>query len=325
MLKISVVIPVRNEADSIAALLDGLLNQSLPPAEILITDGGSTDDTRKIIEEYSHRHPKVRLFCESFALPGRGRNVAARNAANDWLAFVDAGVVPTKDWLERLSECVEHDSSVDVVFGSWMPMIDSLLKECTAIACVYVPNRENLEEVKRARAVISSLMRRSVWESAGGFREDLRSAEDILFINKIARANLNIAYAPAALVCWTMQPTLGRTFKRLAVYSRHNLKAGLGKDWQQPIILRYVVLLLITAHAAILTRWGIVLAAGLLVLMLAIRAGAALWRNRNKFPASVGHTLARFVLLIPLLLTIDLATLTGALDWLIRDKIFSRG
>jgi glycosyltransferase involved in cell wall biosynthesis len=97
-MKISVVIPVRNEAGSIRALLDALLHQSLLPDEILITDGGSSDATPAIVLEYAQRNASVRLFRETMALPGRGRNVAAANASNEWLAFIDAGVVPATDW-----------------------------------------------------------------------------------------------------------------------------------------------------------------------------------------------------------------------------------
>jgi glycosyltransferase involved in cell wall biosynthesis len=51
-IEVSVVVPVRNEELSIRALLDGLLNQTLAPKEIIITDGGSTDtyhsDNRRV-------------------------------------------------------------------------------------------------------------------------------------------------------------------------------------------------------------------------------------------------------------------------------------
>ncbi|HEV7398420.1 MAG TPA: glycosyltransferase, partial [Pyrinomonadaceae bacterium] len=139
---ISVIIPVRDEADNIGALLDALLGQSLAPAEVIITDGGSTDDTVNVVEGFARTHPAVKLFRESEALPGRGRNVGARNASHEWLAFIDAGVVPAHDWLAQLARRHEEDPAVDVVYGSWEPVTDTLFKECAAIAYAYVPNRE---------------------------------------------------------------------------------------------------------------------------------------------------------------------------------------
>jgi hypothetical protein len=54
----------------------------------------------------------------------------------------------------------------------------------------------------------------------GGFPEDLRSAEDLLFLNKIDRGNFKIAHAPAALVHWQVQSTPWLTFKRFVTYAR---------------------------------------------------------------------------------------------------------
>jgi glycosyltransferase involved in cell wall biosynthesis len=83
-MKISVIVPVRNEENSIARLLDALLSQSLPPDEIVITDGGSTDSTTAIIQDYVNRGAPVRLIRTTHALPGRGRNLAAARAVNQW-------------------------------------------------------------------------------------------------------------------------------------------------------------------------------------------------------------------------------------------------
>ena len=320
-MRISVVIPVRNEAESIRALLDGLLNQSLQPDEILITDGGSSDATPRIVEEYARLNPNIRLFCEDNALPGRGRNIAAANASHEWLAFIDAGVVPANDWLEQLAGCASGDPNTDVVYGTWEPIVDTFFKECAAIAYAYVPNRESYEEVKRARAIFSSLMRRSVWESVGGFREELRSAEDHLFINKIDERGFKVAYAATALVRWSMQPGVWNTFKRFVVYSRNNLRAGLGGQWQTAILMRYVALLLCVLVASLFTRWWPILALGLFVALLGARSLAALSRNRRRFPARISRNLRRLLLLIPLLVILDTATIVGTLDWIIRDKL----
>ena len=93
-MKISVIIPVRNEEQSIAPLLDSLISQTAKPSEIVITDAGSTDRTAAIIEAYDQTAVPIRLLRAGAALPGRARNLAAAQAANEWLAFIDAGVEP---------------------------------------------------------------------------------------------------------------------------------------------------------------------------------------------------------------------------------------
>ena len=73
-IKVSVVIPALNEADSIRGLLENLLNQTVKPDEIVITDGGSTDDTAQIVEEFIASGAPVKLVRVSRSMPGRARN-----------------------------------------------------------------------------------------------------------------------------------------------------------------------------------------------------------------------------------------------------------
>ena len=61
-MKVSVIVPVRDEEDSIRELLDSLLAQTRPPDEIVITDGGSVDATPQIIEDYKQRGAPVHLI-----------------------------------------------------------------------------------------------------------------------------------------------------------------------------------------------------------------------------------------------------------------------
>jgi glycosyltransferase involved in cell wall biosynthesis len=320
-MKLTVVIPVRDEAASIAPLLETLLGQTLAPDEIVIVDGGSTDETRTIVQHYAQAHKNIRLLCDADAFPGRGRNLGAAAASNEWLAFTDAGVIPAKDWLAQLSEPLSRDSSIDVVYGGWQPITDTFFKECAAIAYAQVPSKESPESFAAARAVFSSIVRRSVWQEVNGFPEDLRSAEDIIFVNRIDEGGFRIAYAPQANVNWNMQSTWRSTFLRFVTYSRHNMRAGLWKAWQARVLLRYVALLLCIVALMILTKWWAIIGAVLVLSMFIARAISALWTNRFTYPASVLRNAGRLITIVLLLISIDAATLAGVLWWLIGDKV----
>jgi glycosyltransferase involved in cell wall biosynthesis len=319
-MNITVVVPVRNEEHSIRLLLQGLLEQTLAPAEIVIVDGGSTDATQRMVEEQARQHSHLHLIREADALPGKGRNVGAAAAANEWLAFIDAGVSPANDWLAQLAEAVRIDPKTEVVYGSWEPVTDTFFKECAAIAYAYVPTEAVDDTFIQSRAVFSSLMRHSVWQAVKGFSEELRSAEDLLFMKQIDDAGFKVSYAPKALVRWSMQPTLWRTFRRFVTYSRHNMLAGLWKQWQASLLARYVLLVLFAAVLFGLTSWWPIFTLGLFLLMLIARAIVALWRNRPRYPAGVARNTARLFVLVPLLATIDAATILGVAAWLAKDK-----
>lgn len=326
-MKVSVVVPARNEEDSIRSLIEGLLKQTRPPDEIVICDNGSTDGTASIVESYAAGGAPVRLLRERAGLPGRGRNVAASHASHDWLAFIDAGIRPAPDWLAELAACAESTPGVEVVYGDWEPVTDSFFKECAAIA--YVPPPVEIEgedgALMRPRSIASSLMRREVWRSVGGFPEHLRSAEDLLFMNEVERTGARTVYAPRALVRWDIQPTLWRTFRRFVAYSRHNIRAGLWRDWQLAIMRRYALLSCAALPSLFLGWRWLALAALLWLLMLAARGAAAIRRQRRAFPAGVGRNLLRLVVLVPTIAALDAAAGVGTINWFLLDRLRAGG
>lgn len=319
-MKISVIIPVRNEAASIGTLVEDLLAQTLPPAEIVITDGGSTDATPAIVSEYVANGAPIRLLCESAALPGRGRNLAAAQAANEWLAFIDAGTRPEPTWLESLAKRAPAGSDIDVVYGSYEPVADTLFKRCAVMAYTSPPLEIEGKPV-RSRSVASLLMKRKVWQTVAGFPENLRSAEDLLFLNKIEEMNFRIANAPEALVHWQVQATPWSTFKRFVVYARNNMLAGLWREWQAAIFKRYALLLAAALPAYWFgSRWLLVPLL-LWLLMLAARSVVAIWRNRVCYPGGLLMNAMRLLVLIPIIAILDAATITGTLQWAMKDKL----
>jgi glycosyltransferase involved in cell wall biosynthesis len=254
-MKVSVIVPVRDEEHSIRELLDSLLKQTRPPDEIVITDGGSVDATPQIIEEYIQKGAPVRLIRAGAALPGRGRNLGAAAAQSEWLGFTDAGIRLETNWLETLVARAAQDNSIDIVYGSWEPVTDTFFKECAAIA--YVPPPAPRDGIlARPRFIASTLLRRAAWAKVNGFPEDLRSAEDLVFMDRLEAAGYRAVFEPRAQVHWNLRPTLLTTFKRFLVYSRNNIRAGLWRQWQATILFRYAVLLVLLLLALIFDpRW----------------------------------------------------------------------
>lgn len=318
-MKISVVVPVRNEARTIRALVDGLLAQTRPPDEIVITDGGSLDATAGIIEEYSRSTPVVRLIRAGAAFPGRGRNLGAADARFEWLAFTDAGIRPESNWLEALADRAESDTSVDVVYGGWEPITNTLFRMSAAIAYVPPPEARN-GIIARPRSIASVLLKKEVWEAMRGFPENLRSAEDLLFMDRVERAGYRSVFEPRALVYWNLAPTSAATFKRFLVYSRHNIRAGLWHQWQARILGRYAVLTaLLLPGFALGPRWLWLPLVAWIVMLLA-RASRAIYRNRACYPAPPIHHLFRGAVVMWLLAVLDGAALLGSLQWLVLDR-----
>jgi glycosyltransferase involved in cell wall biosynthesis len=85
--RVSVCIPARDEERTIVRLLDALVHQTRQPDEIVVADGGSTDETREIVRRFAAAASvPVVLVEDAHALPGRGRNLAIARAGSDWVA-----------------------------------------------------------------------------------------------------------------------------------------------------------------------------------------------------------------------------------------------
>lgn len=317
-MKVSVIVPVRDEEHSIRELLDSLLKQTRPPDEIVITDGGSVDATPQIIEEYIRKGAPVRLIRAGAALPGRGRNLGAAAAQFEWLGFTDAGIRLENNWLETLAARAAQDDAIDIVYGSWQPVTDTFFKECAAIAYVPPPSpRDGI--VARPRFIASTLLRRDAWAKVGGFPEDLRSAEDLIFMDRLEAAGYRAVFEPRAQVHWDLRPTLGATFKRFLVYSRNNIRAGLWRQWQATIIFRYAVLLVLTVPALIVDWRWILLPLGLWDFMMIARTVVSIRRNQHCYPASLSHNLRRAFMIVTVLEVLDAAAIIGSVQWLLLD------
>jgi glycosyltransferase involved in cell wall biosynthesis len=318
-IEISVVVPALNEQDSIRQLLQDLLSQTLKPAEIVITDGGSTDKTREIIEEFIAAGAPVKLVRVAKSMPGRARNLAVAESRCQWIAFTDAGITLTPEWLEALTNKASENSA-DVVYGTYEPIIDSFFTQCAAIAYVPPPFESEGGPV-RPRSIVSALMRRQAWETVGGFPEHLRSAEDLLFMSQLEQSGFAIARTSLARVFWHIQPNFWRTFKRFVEYSRNNIRAGLFSEWQQTIFLYYALIAATAFGVFFMGLRGLIFPPVAWLLLLIARAAKTLYHNRRIYPAGLARNVARLVLLVPILATLDAAALIGSINWLLRDQL----
>ena len=219
---------------------------------------------------------------------------------------------------------VGDGADVYVIYGSFAPVVDSFFKECAAMA--YLPPPVEIDGTQTSsRSIASALMRRDVWRMVGGFPEHLRSAEDLLFMQRIEAQEFRELRAPEAMVHWSIQANLWRTFKRFVTYARNNIRAGLWRQWQAAIFRRYAVLVAIGMPAFFFgPRWLIVPLGCWLGVLLA-RATRALGKNRRVYPAGPGRNFLRLITLIPIIATLDLAAFIGSINWLLMDKLHLTG
>src|SRR5439155_12779705 len=97
VVRVSVVIPVRDGAASLPPLLDALAAQTLrrEEFEVIVVDNASTDGTADVA-----RAAGARVVSEAIANRSRARNAGFAAAQTDLIAFTDGDCVPDPRWLE---------------------------------------------------------------------------------------------------------------------------------------------------------------------------------------------------------------------------------
>jgi glycosyltransferase involved in cell wall biosynthesis len=300
-LMVSFICTLKNEGTSVAEFLDTLLLQSRPPDEIIIVDGGSTDATLTIIEDYIKRGAPIKLIVEPGANIARGRNIAIKTASHDIIASTDAGCRVDKRWLENLVRPFEERPDVEVVSGWYEP--DARTKFEEYAAWLMFPALETVK--KHADRFLPSsrsvAYKKKAWERAGGYPEWLYTAEDTLFDLNLKKAGCKFSFAGDAVVFWRVRPTLAKYAKAIYLYARGDGQAGLfpGRVVYLDMVYAAGLALLL---AGLVWQWAwLLLAVGILVYLL-----------RPTIPAFRKLRGARVAAIVPaLLLTRDVARMSG--------------
>jgi glycosyltransferase involved in cell wall biosynthesis len=304
-LRVSVVAPVRNEEHTLAALLDSLLGQTAAPDEIVLADGGSTDGTVALARRYAGQG--VRLLEIGPAYPGRGRNAGIQAARNDWVALIDGGCEAEPGWLENLiasRELLGPESGV--IFGECRPRLVDEWDIAQALACIGPP--DPLTGV-HPRVVPSSLLHRAAWRRVGGFPENLRAAEDLLFIKRLDESRIPTTRSPKAVIRWRLAAGPRGVWRRFRLYSAHHLAAGLYETWHLRVMAMDLVALGLLGATAV---WSITIP--LLGLTVLARLLLTVARRRNNVPHRQAFRPDRLLRVALLLLLADAAMWMGALD-----------
>jgi glycosyltransferase involved in cell wall biosynthesis len=302
---VSLVIPVRDEAHSVGALITSIQGQTRRPDEVIIVDGGSADGTLDRVRALVGKDPSVQIVEAGNATPGRGRNIGRSVARNRWIAFTDAGIQLDRSWLERLVVAAERDPGAEVVFGSYEPQIRSFLDSCAVGA--YVPAcHETAFGWVRGPTVASLMVSRDVFDSVQGF-PDLRAAEDLVFFERLSRKGIPVTWAPGAVAHWETPPSVSATYRRFRQYSRQNVLLGRQEYWHHGVARIYVA----AAAGLCVTLASNRRAVRLLPLGPLVRAWHNLWPHRRQFGLAFVLNPMRIAGVAGLTLVVDAATFSG--------------
>ena len=103
----SVIIPSYNRASIIRQTLDSILQQTHRPAEIIVVDDGSTDNTAEVVSSYGSQ---LRLIRISNSGPAGARHTGVLASSSEFLAFCDSDDIWLPDHLSRLAQLLDRET-----------------------------------------------------------------------------------------------------------------------------------------------------------------------------------------------------------------------
>lgn len=280
---VTVIIPTRDETAFIGSCLDSVVANDYPRdrLEVLVVDGGSTDGTRAIVEEYARRYPFIRLLDNPRRIPAAALNVGLRYAQGEVIVRMDAHTVYAPDYIRKCVELLETTGAANVG-GVQQAVGRGYIAEAIALALtspfgVGDARFRYADRPTWVDTVYLGAWRRTTLEALGGFDEAWAVNEDYELNYRLRRVGGKILVAPEVRCWYHVRPSLGALARQYVRYGFWRARTAVvhpgSLRWRHlapPLLVLGLVGSAVLGAAG--TRWGLVVPG----LYAAVNFGASL-------------------------------------------------
>ncbi len=300
-MRVSIVLPIRDEELHAVQCLDSLLAQTASAniLEILCIDGRSVDRTRDIVTQYTQRDPRVQLLDNPSQIVPTAMNIGILRARGDIIMRIDCHAHYAQDYVERCLQVMQQYDADNVGgYIETLPARDTSVARAIAAATSHrfgvggSAFRTGGPE-QDVDTVPFGCFRRSVFERFGLYDERLIRNQDIELNTRIRRGGGRVVISPRIQVSYFNRATFAALWQQAFVTGQWNpytaYLVGHGLSLRHFVPLAFVTSILLLGLLSVL--WPPVLA--LLGAELALYAGAAFFaaahaaRSRRAFPPLV--------------------------------------
>jgi len=214
---ISAIVCTRNGNSRIAACLEALGKQTLPPHEIIVVDDGSIDGTANFVEK---RFPEVTILRLEPSGLSAARNAGAEAATGAILAFTDDDCEPDRDWLAGLDAAFAE--GWDAAGGPNLPPLPTNGAEAVVAAAPGAPSHVMLDDKEAEHLPGCNIaVRRTAYFDIGGFDPIFTTAgDDVDFCWRLRDKGYHLGFAPTAFVWHHRRPSLRGYLKQQIGYGK---------------------------------------------------------------------------------------------------------
>lgn len=173
---VSVIIPCYNYAHLLERTVTSVLKQTLPPAEIIIVDDGSTDNTADVGRALADQHASVRYIHKTNGGVATARNAGISATQSEYICCIDADDQIEPKFLEACVTALNEDRSLGIAYTGLM-----MLREDGKRALSEWPTQPDYDKQLLARSPedhkganqipTCNVFRREAWERTGGYKQ----------------------------------------------------------------------------------------------------------------------------------------------------------
>lgn len=223
---ISVIIPLYNKAQYIGKAIQSVLSQTLRDFELIIVNDGSTDSSLEVITQFSD--PRIRVINQENKGVSTARNNGAKEAINEYIAFLDADDWWFPHYLEEMNGMINSYPESGLWASKYYKVKQGQYIEAKiGVEDKFVEGPIDYFQVYSNTMwmpVTSSsfIVKKKILEELGGYKSSLKIGEDFDLWSRIAIKH-KIAFINNPLVCYNQDvETQNRAVGGLKIYKPEN-------------------------------------------------------------------------------------------------------
>ena len=222
----SVVVPTYERPAQLAACVEALARLDYPRErfEVLVVDDGSAHPPRDVVERFRGALD-VKLFGQENSGPAAARNLGARHARGEFLAFTDDDCEPEPGWLSAFASRFSEEPLRIVGGRTINALAENAYSETSQMIIEVVYAHFNIDD-REARFFASNnfAVHAESFRETGGFDETFRTSEDREICARWRARGLGLTYEPGAVVRHSHRLTLGSLWRQHFGYGRGALR-----------------------------------------------------------------------------------------------------
>lgn len=218
---LSIIVPVYNRPYEIDELLESLTQQSEWDYEVIVVEDGSSLSCADVVEKYRKLLPSIRYMSVPNGGPSKARNIGAREAIGEYILILDSDVVLPKEYLSAVKRNIARSNAdafggPDAASPDFSPMQQAVNFAMTSILTTGGIRGASANAMENFKPRTFNMgCKRMLFESLGGFCEEMRYGEDIDFSLRLIASGAKVCLFPEAYVYHKRRVDLEKFFMQV--------------------------------------------------------------------------------------------------------------